>query len=229
MSKPFIRIGHRGACGYGPENTLLSFEKALQLNVDMIELDVQLCKTGEIIVIHDDKVDRTTNGKGYVSEKSFEELRSLDAGKGESIPLLSEVIDVIAREKIINIELKGEGTAQPVLALINEYIRGKGWSCDDFLISSFNHHALVEVKKTDPEIKIGVNTSSVPLGHAEFAQRLGAFSVHPSIEFINSAFVEDAHNRGLKVYVWTVNDYDDIERMKSMDVDGMFSDFPDRL
>jgi glycerophosphoryl diester phosphodiesterase len=75
------KIGHRGACGYAPENTLLSFQKAIELNVDMVELDVYVCKTGELVVIHDEKVDRTTNGHGYVMEKTFEELRSLDAGQ----------------------------------------------------------------------------------------------------------------------------------------------------
>ena len=115
-----IRIGHRGAMGYEPENTLRSFKKALALKVDMIEFDVYVCKTGEVVVIHDDKVDRTTNGKGYVVQKTLQELTSLDAGKGEKIPLLEEALDCINKKVQVNIELKGEGTAEPVYKIIQK-------------------------------------------------------------------------------------------------------------
>src|SRR6056297_2287931 len=104
-----LKIGHRGAMGYEPENTLRSFKKAIELNVDMVELDVYVCSSGELVVIHDDKVDKTTNGKGYVSEKSFDELRKLDAGMGEKIPTLQEVLDLIDKRAKVNIELKGKG------------------------------------------------------------------------------------------------------------------------
>ena len=100
------KIGHRGAMGYAPENTLKSFKKALELNVDAIELDVYICKSGELVVIHDDKVNRTTNGKGYVAEKTFKELRALDAGEKEKIPELKEVFDLV--NKKVNINPKSE-------------------------------------------------------------------------------------------------------------------------
>ena len=224
-----IRIGHRGACGYEPENTLLSFKKALKLNVDMIELDVYLCKTGELVVIHDDKVDRTTNGKGYITEKSFEELRQLDAGKGEKIPTLQEVLDLTNKKAKENIELKGEGTAKPVSKVIEKYVKEKGWSYDDFLVSSFNHYELLKFSKLNPNIKIGVLIKGTPIGFAEFAEKVNAYSVHLSLEFINKEFVEDAHKRGMKVFVWTVNDTDEMQRMKELGIDGIFSKFPDRI
>lgn len=224
-----IRIGHRGACGYEPENTLLSFKKALELNVDMIELDVYLCKTGELVVIHDDKVDRTTNGKGYITEKSFKELRQLDAGKGEKIPTLQEVLDLTNKKAKVNIELKGEGTAKPVSKVIEKYVKEKGWSYDDFLVSSFNHYELLKFSKLSPNIKIGVLIKGTPIGFAEFAEKVNAYSVHLSLEFINKEFVEDAHKRGMKVFVWTVNDTDEMQRMKELGIDGVFSKFPDRI
>jgi len=224
-----IRIGHRGACGYEPENTLLSFKKALELNVDMIELDVYLCKTGELVVIHDDKVDRTTNGSGYVKEKSFEELRQLDAGKGEKIPTLQEVLDLTNKKARVNIELKGEGTAKPVSKVIEKYVKEKGWSYDDFLVSSFNHYELLKFSKLNPKVKIGVLIKGTPIGFAEFAEKVNAYSVHLSLEFINKEFVEDAHKRGMKVFVWTVNDTDEMQRMKELGIDGVFSNFPDRI
>jgi len=224
-----LKIGHRGAMGYAPENTLKSFRKALELNVDAVELDVYVCKSGELVVIHDDKIDRTTNGKGYVIEKTLAELKSLDAGEGENVPLLSEVLDVIDRQIKVNIELKGAGTAKPVYELIEEYVKNKSWKYDDFMISSFNHYELKVFKELNPHIEIGALITGIPIGLAEFAGKVNADSVNLSIEFINQDFVDDAHKRGLNVYVWTVNDFDDIERMKELNVDGIFSNFPDRL
>ncbi len=132
-----LRIGHRGACGYEPENTLRSFNRALQLRVDMVELDVHVCRSGEIVVIHDSKVDRTTGGTGYVADKTLDELRTLDAGKGEKIPTLQEVLTLVNRKVKVNIELKGTGTAKPVFQLLEKHVRELGWSYGDFLISSF--------------------------------------------------------------------------------------------
>lgn len=227
--KSFIKIGHRGAMGYEPENTLLSFKKALELGADAVELDVYVCKTGELVVIHDDKVDITTNGKGYVMEKTFDELRILNAGKGEKIPTLREVFDLINRKIKINIELKGVGTAKPVSDLIEDYVGNNGWKYDDFFVSSFNHYELSEFKKINPNIKIGALIVGIPIGFAEFAEKMNADSVNLCVEFINQEFVDDAHRRGMKVYVWTVNDADEIKRIKSLSVDGIFSNFPDRL
>lgn len=215
--------------GYEPENTILSFKKALELGVDAIELDVYACKTGELVVIHDDKVDRTSNGKGYVIEKTFDELRALDAGKGEKIPTLSEVLDLVNRKVKVNIELKGVGTAKPVSELIKHFIDNKGWLLDDFIVSSFNHYELKEFGAMTPAVKIGALIVGIPIGFAEFAEKLNAYSVNLCVEFINQEFVDDAHRRGMKVYVWTVNDADEIKRMKSLSVDGIFSNFPDRL
>jgi len=113
-------------------------KKALELNVDAIELDVYACESGELVVIHDNKIDRTTNGKGYVTEKTLDELRILDAGDGEKIPLSSEVFDIINKKVKINIELKGNKVAKHVNDLIQDYIKNKGWKYKHFIISSFN-------------------------------------------------------------------------------------------
>ena len=150
-----LKIGHRGAMGHEPENTLCSFQKALELGVDMIELDVYVLKTGELVVIHDDKVDRTTNGHGYVIDKSFKEIRSLDAGQGEKIPTLNEVFGLVDKKVPINVELKGEGTAIPVAKLIEQYINDKGWTEEHFLVSSFDHPELKKFKELKPNIRIG--------------------------------------------------------------------------
>lgn len=223
------KIGHRGAMGHAPENTIKSFKKALEFNVDIIEFDVYVCKSGELVVIHDDKVDRTTNGKGFVIEKTLDELKNLDAGDGEKIPLLSEVLDIINKKAKINIELKGPNTAKAVNDLIEIFVQNKGWKYEDFIISAFNHYELKQFNELNPNIEIGALISGIPIGFAEFAEKVNAKYVNLYVEYINQDFVDDAHNRGMKVLVWTVNDYDDIERMKALNVDGIFSDFPDRL
>ncbi len=118
-----LKIGHRGAMGYAPENTLGSFAKALELGVDGIELDVHVCKSGEVVVIHDERVDRTTNGKGQVKEMTLKELKELDAGKGERIPTLEEVLDFVDRRAFIDIELKAEGIGNSVADIVRKYIQ----------------------------------------------------------------------------------------------------------
>jgi glycerophosphoryl diester phosphodiesterase len=224
-----LKIGHRGAVGYEPENTLLSFKKALELNVDMIELDVHVCKTGEVVVIHDDKVDRTTNGKGFVLKKTFQELMALDAGKGQKIPILQEVLDMVDRKAKINIELKGKGTAKPVFGIIEKYVKEKGWSYDDFLISSFNRHELQKFYQLNPKVRLGILIGRTAVSFERIAKKIHAYSVNAKMELVNKNFIDDARKKGLKVFVWTVNDFKDIERMKLLEVDGICSDFPDRL
>lgn len=224
-----LKIGHRGAAGYEPENTLLSFQKAIDLGVDIIELDVYVCKTGELVVIHDDRLERTTNGQGYILEKTLEELKLLDAGKGQKIPTLAEVLNLIDKKVQINIELKGKGTAEPVAELVKNFILSNNWQEETFLVSSFDHHELRKFKKILPNIKIGALITGIPLDYAKFGQELNAWSVNLCAEFVNKEFVDDAHKRGLKVYVWTVNNLEDIERMKFLNVDGIYSNFPDRI
>jgi len=148
-------IGHRGACGYEPENTLSSFGRAVDMGVRMIELDVYVCKTGELVVMHDDEVDRTTNGHGHVVDMTFEQLRDLVVEGKEKIPTLQEVIELIDRRIPINIELKGPGTATAVAILVQQYL-AHGWTADHFVISSFDHQQVATFKKLCPNIKTGV-------------------------------------------------------------------------
>jgi len=229
LDKKIFKIGHRGAMGHEPENTIRSFKKALALDVDAVELDVYVCKTGELVVMHDDKIDRTTNGTGYTEEKTFAELRELDAGKGELIPTLEEVLDVVDKKVIVNIELKGNNTALATCQVIKKYIKENGWSEDDFMVSSFDHHELNKFKQLYPQISIGALVDGIPLSYADCAVQLNAQSINLNLEFINQDFVNDAHDKGLKVYVWTVNDYDDISKIKALNIDGIFCNYPERL
>jgi len=221
-------FGHRGACGHEPENTIRSVRKALELGVDGIEVDVHLAD-GQLMVIHDETLQRTTNGAGQVAEKTFDCLRSLDAGLGESIPTLADVFDTVNRRAVINVELKGPRTATPVLMLIDEYVREHGWCYDKFLLSSFDHEQIREAKRLQPQIRIAPLIDKVPRSQARFAQQMSAWSVNLSRRCVTGKFVEDAHARGLKVFAYTINEPKDITRMKSLRVDGVFSDFPERV
>jgi glycerophosphoryl diester phosphodiesterase len=222
---PFLIIGHRGARGHEPENTLRSIRHALELGVHGIEIDVWFVD-GELVVFHDAKLERTTNGHGYLMKKSFAQLRALDAGKGERIPTLREVFETVNRRALINIELKGPRTAGPVRALIAEFVERYGWQYDDFLVSSFNRTELRAV--TDPQIPIAFLASRPTHLSLLSARRVRARAVNPGLRFLTRHFVEMARRRGLKVFVYTVNEPADIERLRSWGVDGIITDFPER-
>ncbi|MEL7147064.1 MAG: glycerophosphodiester phosphodiesterase family protein [Bacteroidota bacterium] len=224
-----LKIGHRGAMGYAPENTTKSFELALQMGVPMIEIDVTQCASGEAVVIHDDRVDRTTNGEGYVSELSFEELRKLDAGEGELIPTLKETLNVLRGRCELNIELKSESVVEEVVRVLKEEIADGHWSTEDLIISSFDHHALRIFQDMMPDVRIAVLVGIIPLNYADIIGDLDAYAINPCIDFINALFVTHAKAKGLKVFVYTVNHPEDINRMRALGVDGIFTNYPDRL
>ncbi len=222
-------FAHRGASANEPENTLLAFKSACTTSSDGVEFDIHQVD-GELMVIHDRYLERTTSGRGLLSEHSFVQLRQLDAGKGSVIPTLTEVLAVVAKLGIINIELKGV-QIEDIPLLFNCLDKAKAALELDFnqvLLSSFNHHLLQEIHQQRPEFTLGALTASLPLTHAKFAQQLNAYSVHIVLDYVSAEFVFDAHQRGLKVYVYTVDRPVDIERMITMGVDGIFSNNPEQ-
>lgn len=226
----FLIIGHRGACGYKPENTLSSFQKALDMGVDMIELDVYVCKTGELVVHHDDTVDRTTNGHGNVIDMSFFQLQNLKIDDDEKIAILSEVIDLVDRKVPINIELKGPGTAKPVVKLLEQYLK-IGWGEHDFVVSSFDHDQILQFKKLLPSINVGVLFSwrNMPKNIVEIAQECQAIFIGLDVKVVTQKLVDEAHAAGFLVYVWTVNEKVTADAMRELGVDGIFANYPDRV
>ena len=220
-------IGHRGAMGYEPENTLLSIAKALTLGVDWIEIDVYNVENN-LIVFHDRDVSRTTNGTGDIYDYSFADLRSLDAGKGQEIPTLAEVFDLVNRRSRINIELKGINTAELVINLITEYIE-RGWQYEEFLVSSFNHYELKRIKDACPQIAIGILIYGLPLNYLDIATELNAVVIIAAYDFITAEIVQTIHDKDLKIFVYTVNKSKDIQIMKLLNVDGIISNYPDRV
>jgi glycerophosphoryl diester phosphodiesterase len=222
-----ICIAHRGAKGYAPENTLGSLAKAMEMGAGWVEVDVYYVDH-HLVVIHDETLERTTNGKGFLRDKSFAYLRGLDAGDGEKIPTLEEVLDLVWEKAGINIELKGTGTARPVMELLRNKIT-PGWGIENFLVSSFNNQFLYEIRKLDEVIRIGLLLDGIPENFKKTAEELRAYSINQRISFVNRDFVMDAHSHGFRVFVYTVNTPRDIKRMKKLGVDGVFTDYPDRV
>ncbi len=224
-----LKIGHRGAKGYEPENTLISFQKAIDIGVDGIELDVHLSSDGAIMVIHDETIDRTTNEKGVVNKLSLQELKTFQIEKENTIPTLIEVFDLVNKRCFINIELKGKGTSKPIINLIEHYIEEKNWEYSHFIISSFDWTALQEVRKWNPKIPVGVLThTDLDLAIA-FAKFIKAETIHPYFHLLNTENTQKMQNEGFKVFAWTVNEIEDIQKIKSFHVNGIISDFPDRI
>tara|TARA_R110000751_G_scaffold14621_2_gene47173 strand:- start:50038 stop:50724 length:687 start_codon:yes stop_codon:yes gene_type:complete len=224
-----LKFGHRGAKGHVIENTLESIQKALDLGVDGIEIDVHVCKTGELVVFHDFTLDRITDGTGEIGKFSLSELKQLKVENLHSIPTLTEVLDLIDNKIFINIELKGEHTANPTCAVIKDYVDNKNWTMDHFIVSSFQEKELLDVFSCNPNIALGVLTKASVNQAVALAKRINAKAIHPNLALLSKDNVKQTQDQGYKVNVWTVNTKQAIARMKSYNVDAIISDFPDRL
>ncbi|APG60527.1 glycerophosphodiester phosphodiesterase [Christiangramia salexigens] len=225
----FLKIGHRGAKGHLAENTLESIQKAIDLGVDAIEIDVHKCASGELWVFHDFTLDRTTNGSGEIAKRPAEVLKELKVEGYYKIPQLTEVLDLIEGKCDINIELKGLNTAKPVCHEIRQRISTGKWKYSNFLISSFQKNELFEARNTDEEVLLAVlSKASVPEA-IELGKRLNAMAIHPSLGIITRDNIKLSQDAGFTVNVWTVNEREDIRRMIEFGVDGIISDYPNRL
>ncbi|MFV5691072.1 glycerophosphodiester phosphodiesterase [Flavobacterium sp. LT1R49] len=223
------KIGHRGVKGYEPENTLVSFQKALDMQVDGIELDVHLSADDELMVIHDETIDRTTNGKGFVNKLSLRELKAFRIDDKHKIPTLKEVFDLVNQNCFINIELKNYDTAEKVVSLIEKYVTKKEWKYDRFLVSSFDWNALQQVAFLNDKIPIGVLTeTNLDLAQA-FAKFIQAKSIHPHFHLLTKENMAQMQEKGLQVFPWTINEIEDIQKIKAFNVNGIITDFPDRI
>ncbi|MBR9914209.1 MAG: glycerophosphodiester phosphodiesterase [Algicola sp.] len=224
-----LKIGHRGAKNHIAENTLESVKQALELGVDGIEIDVHRCASGELVVFHDFTLDRMTNGSGEIAKHTLLELQQLQVEGQFSIPTLEEVLNVVDKACVINIELKGKQTAEETCRILDDYINSHGWNYDQFIISSFQSHELETVYKTHKNLRLGVLTKASVSDAIEIANSVNAFAIHPNMALITKTNVAYAQELGYKVIVWTVNDEVAITRMKSYGVDGIISDNPERL
>ncbi|MEZ4547636.1 MAG: glycerophosphodiester phosphodiesterase family protein [Thermodesulfobacteriota bacterium] len=219
----FVKIAHRGASAYEPENTIRSFERAIGMKAEMIEFDVRQSMDGRLVVIHDAKVDRTADGRGLVSEKTLTDLKALDAGDGERIPTFEEALDACSGRAKLVIELKENGIEEKVLREISA--RGLR---DDVFIVSFNASRLRLVKTLDPKMRTGLILFA-SVNPIALAERCGADAVAPFRWFITKGFVERAKRRGLYTFTWTVDDEEKARAMRDMGVTGIVTNKPDIL
>lgn len=227
-SRPdLLCIGHRGAMGHAPENTLASFARALALGAPCIELDVQLVE-GRLLVFHDDRLERTSNGHGWFHEASFEQLRALDAGHGERIPTLDEVLALVDRRAGINFELKGADTAAP-LARVLERLRRDRWPEALMLVSSFDMAQLHTLRALDAQANLGVLCKQWQPAWLDAARALRASSINLALSAASAENLSAIREAGLRSYVYTVNEPADIAALRDRGADGVFTDFPERV
>ncbi|MGP0591904.1 glycerophosphodiester phosphodiesterase [Nitrospira sp. T9] len=219
-----LRIGHRGAAGHAPENTLAALELAIKYGVDMVEFDVRRTADGALVLLHDDSVDRTTNGVGKIEELSLSVLRALDAGRGERVPLLEEALACLSGRAGAMIELKVRGIAADVCALV------KAADYQGTVIyASFFHEELLPVRRLIGDAFTLALIEDVPIPYTAFATAAQATHVGVALDAVTLSLVEAFQEQGIKVFVYTVDEPDDIARMKRLGVDGIISNFPDRI
>lgn len=223
--RPLV-IGHRGAMALAAENTMASMQAAIAAGADSIELDVHVLE-GELIVFHDHRLERLTGQSGRLKDLSLSSLSALTVS-GHPIPTLREVVQLCQGLVALNIEIKGQGCVDPLVALYDEMIRA-GWALEDILISSFDHVQLAQFKARVPAARIGFLLEGQPADLAAGAQAFGAYALHVNYEFLTPAYLADAKARQLQVYVYTVNYKQDMIDLLDMGVDGIITDYPDVL
>jgi len=231
-----LRIGHRGAAGTRPENTIISFNRAVELGCDGIEFDIHRTKDGHLVVIHDPTLNRTTTGSGWVREHTLATIKQLDAGKwkhakyaGERVPTLAEVIQQTPSSLKLFIELKAGSIHYPgIEAELIQTLKAEG-AMERTQISSFDHHGLRLIHELAPQIELGMLFADNPVDPVAMAKACGAQAIHPFYLWVQPPMVMAARAAGLKVNVWTVNDPGPISLLKQLQVDGVMSDYPDRI
>ena len=231
---PVIRVGHRGAKGHAPENTLVAFQRGLELGAQVVETDVHLSSDGEVVIIHDHTLDRTTNGKGYVKDMTLAELKQLDAGawfdshfQGQRILTLAELLEWARPRVPVAIEIKNgpiyyPGIAEKVVRLLREY-----HMLGQVLLLSFDHYVLREAKMLEPELATGILYVGRLVDPVAAARTAGASALHPHWAYVTPDLVETAHSAGLAVSPWCPNDAGGIEMLDRMGVDSIATDYPD--
>ncbi|MGE5673998.1 MAG: glycerophosphodiester phosphodiesterase [Mycobacterium leprae] len=231
-----LHIGHRGTAGTAPENTLVSFKRALAIGADGVEFDIHRTRDGEFVVMHDFSIERCTNGTGVIADMTASEIRQYDAGSwkgpefaGERVPTLTELVEALPAPFKLFLELKAGSYRYPgIEADLARFILERGLE-DRLQVSSFDHEALLRLRQLAPSIQTGMLYQLRPVDPIGMARACGATALHPNWACISAAQVAAAHAAGLQVNVWTVNTPEAVATCKALGVDGMMSDFPERL
>ncbi|MFF3912006.1 glycerophosphodiester phosphodiesterase [Streptomyces sp. NPDC001852] len=215
----FLTIGHRGLMGVEPENTLRSFVAAQDAGLDLIELDLHLSKDGALVVMHDEEVDRTTDGTGPIADKTLAELRALDAGRGERVPVFEEVLEAVRTP--LQAEIKDVAAARALAAVMHERdLVGR------VEVSSFHDDAVAEITRLVPGVRTALIASRYGTDVVERAVAVGAATVCLNIRRLTLEVVEHARGSGLRIIGWVVNTQDHLRLVRALELDGATTDFP---
>ncbi|MGH1471732.1 MAG: glycerophosphodiester phosphodiesterase [Cellvibrionaceae bacterium] len=226
--QPLLCFAHRGGRGHGTENTLATIEIGLSQKAYGIEIDVWNVD-GILLVTHDRRLGRVVQGEGQLLSLKSDDIASLKNYDDSKVPTLIEVLYLVGNKAALNIEIKGPNCAELIAKQLQIFCNTTGISDQNYVISSFDHQQLYWLKENVPQLRRGVLTCNIPTDNAKCCDILGAYSFHPSIDFFNQVLIDDAKKRHAKVFIYTVNDKDDFEILSSMGVDGVFSDYPDRV
>jgi len=220
-----VILGHRGAKGEKPENTLLGIRYALDIGVKAIEIDIHLSHDGRLMVIHDDSVDRTTNGTGLIKELTSDELRGLDAGESEKIPFLEEVLDLYNEYNFtLFVEVKSLGCEKQLVELIH-----KRDLYQKIISKSFNHRIVKKIKELDPKMKTACLIYGLPVNAVDIIESAKSDGISISVSTVDQALVNLCHHHDYKVTVWNINEKDLLKPFLEMGVDFIGTDFPSKV
>jgi glycerophosphoryl diester phosphodiesterase len=224
-------VGHRGAMGHVLENTIESVQKAIELNVDGIEIDVFKSKTGELVVYHDPFLSRLSNSNAFIEQISLDSIKKIELIGGYFIPTLKEIVDIIPEKIFLNIELKGQDTAFETNKIIINYLNTYNFPVSKFIISSFRWDELKKIRSFNKDIPIAILVDSLyKIDDAiKLAKQINAVSLNPNKEFITKEIVNKIQSKNIKVYPYTINTPRNIRKMRSMGVDAIITDYPERI
>ena len=223
-------IGHRGAAGHEVENTIPSIDKAISFGVDAVEVDVFLCKSGELVVFHDENLSRLTNSNAFIELLTLDSIKKIEVFNNHKIPTLNEVIKFINNRIHLNIELKGINTAKPTYKLLKSIFSNKKQLIEKISISSFNWNELEIIYDLDKDIQTAVLVEERPVEMAiNQAKKINAKAINIDFKLLNKKIVNKIKSENLIINAWTVNEINQIERMINLGVDGIITDFPDRV
>ena len=230
-NKEVLVIGHRGAMGHVLENTIESVQKAIELNVDGIEIDVFKSKTGELVVYHDPFLSRLSNSNAFIEQISLDSIKKIELIGGYFIPTLKEIVDIIPEKIFLNIELKGQDTAFETNKIIINYLNTYNFPVSKFIISSFRWDELKKIRSFNKDIPIAILVDSLyKIDDAiKLAKQINAVALNPNKEFITKEIVNKIQSKNIKVYPYTINTPRNIRKMRSMGVDAIITDYPERI
>lgn len=219
-----LRIGHRGAGGHAPENTLAAIECGIALHAHLVEFDVRATSDGQLVLLHDATLDRTTNGHGPIAQHFWSDVKQLTGGDGCPLPRLTEALCAASGRTGVMIEIKTEGIAKQICRTVQE-VQFTG----PVIYASFFHDEILAIRRENTQVQTMALIEAMPVNRTAFSTDAQATHVGVAFETLTPSFLKSLHDRSLQVFVYTVNEPADIQIAKAMGVDGIISDYPERL